>query len=73
MTVRETPPTPPIATQSRQAQTDTWIPSPVNDKSDDSNKEFQSMMQAKIEALEHKYQTIVEQKTSQIQQLMQEV
>jgi predicted PurR-regulated permease PerM len=30
-------------------------------------------MQTKIEALERKYQTIIEQKNSQIQQLMQEV
>lgn len=75
VTMREaTPPLqPPVATQSRLAQTDPWIPSPVNDKSDDANKELQTMMQNKIEALEHKYQTIIEQKNSQIQQLMQEV
>jgi hypothetical protein len=30
------------------------------------------MMQTKMEALERKYQTIIEQKNSQIQQLMQE-
>jgi len=31
------------------------------------------MMQNKVEVLEHKYQTIIEQKNVQIQQLIQEV
>ncbi len=74
MTVREPAATPTIVTQSRLAQTDPWIPSPVSDKpADDSNNEFQTMMQARVEALERKYQTIIEQKNSQIQQLTQEV
>jgi hypothetical protein len=75
VTLREpTPPPPTVTTQSRLAQTDPWTPpSPPIEKSDDGNKEFQAMMQTKIEALERKYQTIIEQKNSQIQQLMQEV
>ncbi|CAF3303066.1 unnamed protein product [Rotaria socialis] len=73
VTMREPTPTPAVTTQSRLAQTDPWIPSPVNDKSDDANKEFEAMMQTKVEALEHKYQTIMEQKNAQIQQLMQEL
>jgi len=72
VTMREPTITP--VTQSRLAQTDAWIPSPMNDKSgDDSNNEFQTMMQTKVEALEQKYQTIIEQKNAQIQQLIQEV
>ena len=72
--VREPTPAPTIVTQSRLAQTDPWTPSsPPVEKTDDGNKEFQAMMQTKIEALERKYQTIIEQKNSQIQQLMQEV
>ncbi|CAF4075452.1 unnamed protein product [Rotaria magnacalcarata] len=71
--MREPTPTQAVTTQSRLAQTDPWIPSPVNDKSDDASKEFQVMMQTKVEALEHKYQTIMEQKNAQIQQLMQEL
>jgi hypothetical protein len=69
------PPPPPssIVTQSRLAQTEPWIPSPINDKPDDANKELQTMMQTKVESLERKYQTIIEQKNTQIQQLMQEV
>lgn len=66
-------PTPTVATQSRLAQTEPWVPSPVNEKPDDSSKELQTMMQNKVEALEHKYQTIIEQKNAQIQQLIQEV
>ncbi|CAF0820473.1 unnamed protein product [Rotaria sordida] len=73
VTVREPTPTPTVVTQSRLAQTDPWIPSPVKDNSEDTNKEFQALMQTKVEALEHKYQTIIEQKNSQIQQLMQDV
>lgn len=75
VTMREPTPTPTIVvqTQSRLAQTDPWMPSPVSEKPDDSNKELQTMMQNKVEALEHKYQTIIEQKNAQIQQLMQEV
>ena len=74
VTVREPTPTPTIITHSRLAQTDPWTPpSPVVERDDEPNKEFQTMMQAKVEALENKYQTIIEQKNSQIQQLMQEV
>ena len=75
VTVREPAPTPSIVTQSRLAQTDPWIPSPASDKpaDDSNNNEFQLMMQTRVEALERKYQTIIEQKNSQIQQLIQEV
>jgi hypothetical protein len=74
VTMREPTPTPTIQTHSRLAQTDPWAPSPpVNDKPDDGNQEMQAMMQTKIEALEQKYQSIIEQKNSQIQQMMQEV
>jgi len=71
VTMREpTPPPPPsVVTQSRLTQTDTWISPPVNDTPDDANKELQT----KVEALERKYQTIIEQKNTQIQQLIQEV
>jgi hypothetical protein len=68
-----TPPPPTVVTQSRLTQTDTWITPPVNDTPDDANKELQTMMQAKVEALERKYQTTIEQKNAQIQQLIQEV
>ncbi len=65
-----TPPPPPsVVKQSRLTQTDTWISPPVNDTPDDANKELQT----KVEALERKYQTIIEQKNTQIQQLIQEV
>lgn len=83
MTVREPPPPPPppqpasptVVTHSRLAQTDPWVPTPISpDKPDDSsNKDFEGMMQTRVEALERKYQTIIEQKSSQVQQLMQEV
>jgi hypothetical protein len=74
--MREPTLTPTIITQSRLAQTDPWIPesSPISDKPvDDSNNELQTMMQKRVETLEQKYQTIIEQKNSQIQQLIQEV
>lgn len=79
VTVREPPPppqptSPTVVTHSRLAQTDPWVPTPISpDKPDDSNKDFEGMMQARVEALERKYQTIIEQKNSQVQQLMQEV
>ncbi|CAF3651196.1 unnamed protein product [Rotaria sp. Silwood1] len=72
VTVREPTPTPTVETQSRLAQTDPWAPSPIKDNSEEANKELQALMQTKVEALENKYQTIIEQKNSQIQQLMQE-
>lgn len=79
VTVREPPPppqspSPTVVTHSRLAQTDPWVPTPISpDKPDDSNKDLEAMMQARVEALERKYQTIIEQKNSQVQQLMQEV
>lgn len=80
VTVREPPPpprpsSPTVVTQSRLAQTDPWMPTPIvsPDKPEDSTKDLEAMMQTRIEALEQKYQTIIEQKTSQIQQLMHEV
>jgi len=61
-------------TQSRLAQTDPWTPSsPTIEKPVDTTNELQTMMQTKVEALEKKYQMIVEQKNAQIQQLMQDV
>ncbi len=71
--MREPTPPPTIVTNSRLVQTDPWIPSSTNDKSDDINQEFQKMMQTKVEELENKYQRIIEQKNTQIQQLIQEV
>ncbi len=68
--MREPTPPPTIVTNSRFVQTDSWIPSSTNDKSDE---EFQKMMQTKVEELENKYQRIIEQKNTQIQQLIQEV
>jgi len=72
--LREPTPTPiPVVTQSRLTQTEELMPSPT--KSDDAgaSKELQTMMQAKVEVLEHKYQTIIEQKNVQIRQLIEDV
>ena len=71
--MREPTPMPNVTTQSRLAQTDPWVPSPTDDQLETANNELQAMMQTKIEALERKYQTIIEQKNAHIQQLIQEV
>lgn len=62
-------------THSRLAQTDPWMPTPIlsPDKPEGSTNDLEGMMQTRVEALERKYQTIIEQKNSQIQQLMHEV
>jgi hypothetical protein len=75
VTIRESAPTPTIKTHSRLAQTEPWEPSSpiLTEKIDDSSKELQTLMEGKVEALERKYQFIIEQKNTQIQQLMQEV
>ena len=80
VTLREPPPppepsSPAVVTHSRLAQTDPWMPTPVTspDKPEDSTNDLEAMMQTRVEALDRKYQTIIEQKTSQIQQLMHEV
>lgn len=74
VTVREPTPTPVIATHSRLAQTDPWEPTvQVVEKAPEPSRDLESAMKSKVDGLEQRYQSIIEQKNAQIQQLMQEV